>query len=213
MTVKGYIKEYDGGCLTIVAPFTNDYLLQKQGISECEIRLDDGRKISADQRKKIYATMRDISEYSGHTPDEIKEFLKYDYIANTGADSFSLSNVDMTTANSFLTFIIDFCIEHEIPTDDNLADLSPDIGRYVYKCLAEKKSCVSRRKAELHHVDAIGMGRNRKDVIHRGMRVLPLTRKEHTEIHTIGYREFMDKYHVCAIKLDSYLCDIWKVGR
>ena len=34
-----------------------------------EIRVDDGRRISSDQRKKIYALIKDIADYTGHHPD------------------------------------------------------------------------------------------------------------------------------------------------
>ncbi|HVI39436.1 MAG TPA: putative HNHc nuclease, partial [Anaerovoracaceae bacterium] len=114
MNIKGYISGYDGKALTVVAPIEDDYLITKRDITECEIRLDDGRTISADQRKKIYATMRDISDYTGHLPDEIKALMKYDFIAKTGCNYFSLSDADMTTANDFLNFLIEFCIEQDI---------------------------------------------------------------------------------------------------
>lgn len=211
MNIEGYISGYDGENLTIVAPFPDGYLLDKRQITGCEVRLDDGRQISADQRKKIYATLRDMSLWSGHTPDELKEIMKYDFIAKTGYEYFSLSDVDMTTANGFLNHLIEFCLEWDIPCGDNLIDRSPDIARYLYYCLVHKKCCISGKKAELHHVDAVGAGRNRKDIIHRGMRVLPLSREYHTEAHAIGRDTFCAKYHVFGIKLDKDLCNIWKV--
>ncbi len=157
----GYISDYDGQALTIIAPFAYPYIIQKQNITECEIRLNDGRHISADQRKKIYATMRDIALFTGHEPDDIKAIMKYDFIADTGANYFSLSDVDMTTANEFLSFLIEFCLQWDIPTMDNLLDRTPDVARYIYACLVHKKCCLCGKKTELHHVDAVGMGRDR----------------------------------------------------
>lgn len=211
VVVKGFVHGYDGQNLTIVAPFKQDWLLMKRCVNECEIRLNDGRTISADQRKKIYATMRDISEYTGHTPDQIKALMKYDFIARTGCDYFSLSNVDMTTANEFLNFLIEFCLENDIPTLDSLLERSPDTARYIYACIANKKCCITQKKCQIHHVDAVGQGRNRKDIIHKGMHVLPLFWKLHKEAHDIGKQSFCEKYHVFGIKLDDYLCEIWKV--
>ncbi len=209
--IKGYISAYDGENLTVVAPFADGYLLDRREITECEIRLDDGRTISADQRKKIYATMRDISIWSGHTPDEIKALLKYDYIAKTGADYFSLSDVDMTTANEFLTHIIEFCIESDIPCDDNLIDRSPDVARYIYACAINKKCVCCGGKAEPHHLDAVGAGRNRKEIIHLGMSMLPLCRTHHSEAHTIGKDTFCNKYHAFGIKADRAICETYKL--
>ena len=88
----GYIHKYDGEYLYIIAKYPFSCELARKEITQCEIRLDDGRHISADQRKKIYATMRDISLYTGHTPDEVKALMKYDFIAKSGHDYFSLSD-------------------------------------------------------------------------------------------------------------------------
>lgn len=209
--MTGYIQDYDGQALTIKAPFQDTFGFIKKKITQCEIRLDDGRRISADQRKKIYATMRDIAEYTGHPPDEVKEIMKYTYIEKTGCEEFSLSDVDMTTANLFLEFLIEWCVEWDIPCKDNLLERSPDIARYLYHCLIHKKCCITGKKAELHHVDAVGSRGNRKEIVHLGMRVLPLCRVMHTEVHTIGQKSFDEKYHVLGIKLDEELCRIWRV--
>lgn len=211
MIIHGYLTSYDGENLTIVAPFYDDSLLVRKHVSECEVRLFDGRTISVDQRKKIYATMRDISMWSGHVPDEIKALMKYNFIAKTGCEYFSLSDCSVTNANEFLSFLIEFCVEFDIPTLDSLLNRSPDVARYLYCCLANKKCAICGGKAELHHVDAVGAGRNRKEVVHSGMRVLSLCRKHHTEFHSIGKDTFFEKYHLFGIKLDDFLCQIWKV--
>lgn len=207
----GKVVAFDGTTMLISAQYDNTLEYIRKNITECEIRLDDGRRISADQRKKIYALFRDISMWSGHEPDEVKALLKYEYIARTGAEYFSLSDTDMTTAREFLEFLIEFCISEDIPTKDSLINVTPDISRYIYCCLLHKKCCISGKKAELHHVDAVGMGRNRKDIIHAGYRVMPLSRIYHTEAHTIGQKTFEDKYKVYGIKLTDELCGIWKV--
>ncbi len=207
----GKVVAFDGTTMLISAQYDNTLEYIRKNITECEIRLDDGRRISADQRKKIYALFRDISLWSGHEPDDVKALLKYEYIARTGAEYFSLSDTDMTTAREFLEFLIEFCISEDIPTKDSLINVTPDISRYIYCCLLHKKCCISGKKAELHHVDAVGMGRNRKDIIHAGYRVMPLSRIYHTEAHTIGQKTFEDKYKVYGIKLTDELCGIWKV--
>lgn len=211
MTIHGYLSDYDGQTLTILAPFTQTHELIKKGITECEIRLDDGRTISADQRKKIYATIRDIADWSGHVPEFLKEFLKYDFIAETGANYFSLSNCDMTTAREFLNYILEFCIVNGVALSDKLLDRAPDIGKAIYYCLANKVCCICGKKSDLHHVDAVGAGRDRKAIIHEGMKVLPLCREHHSEAHTIGVERFCGKYHVFGVRLDKYLCDLYNL--
>lgn len=211
IVIPGRITGYDGRQLTIAAPLADEYLLVKRNIRECEIRLTDGRSISADQRKAIYATLRDIALWTGYVPEETKQIMKYDFMAASGADVFSLSDTDMTTAYEFMNHLLDFCLFHGIPLSDKIIERSPDIGRTLYSCLIHKKCCICGGKAELHHVDAVGSGRLRKEIIHIGMEALPLCRKHHTEIHTIGRSVFCEQYHVFGIKLDEYLCGVWKL--
>lgn len=205
----GKIMDYDGEKLTIVAPYNDTQGLVRKRTTQCEIRLDDGRRISADQRKKIYATLRDISDYTGHTVEDLKDYTKADYIAETGGDWFSLSDCDMTTARLYLEHIIEFCVYWDIPCRDSLLDRTPDVQRYVWYCLSQKKCCISGKRCQLHHVDAVGMGRDRHDIIHKGMRVLPLHWKYHQEAHQIGTTAFLDKYHLEPVKLDDCLCKVY----
>lgn len=211
MILQGKVEGYDGDTLIIKAACPDLNKIIKQKVTTCEIRLDDGRTISEDQRNKIYATLKDISAWSGHTLEEIKALCKYDFIEKTGCDYFSFSNVDMTTARNFLTYLVEFCIENNVPCKVSLLERTPDIEQYVYVCLKNKKCCVTGDKAELHHVDAVGMGRDREEIIHQGMRVLPLTRKLHTEAHAIGQQSFLEKYHLVPIRLDEELCQVWHV--
>ncbi|MEF9866348.1 MAG: putative HNHc nuclease [Oscillospiraceae bacterium] len=215
MTIEGYISAYDGETLTIIAPFSNDYILQKQGINECEIRLVDGRTISSEQRKHIYATISDIAEYTGYLPDEAKAVLKYQFIADTGCEYFSLASVDMTTARKFLDFLINFCIENEIPTSDNLVNRAPDISRYLYACLINKTCCIcgahGKYMVQLHHVDRVGMGRDRNEIIHKGMAVMALCGKHHNLAHSMPQKEFDSKYHIYGIKADNEICKKYRL--
>ncbi|MBQ1779553.1 MAG: hypothetical protein IIZ93_15475, partial [Acidaminococcaceae bacterium] len=81
--------------------------------------------------------------------------------------------------------------------------LCDDIERYVYACLMNKKCAVCGKKTELHHYDHVGMGRNRREIDHIGMRAYPLCREHHEEIHLIGERAFDEKYHLVPIAIDQ----------
>ena len=66
--------------------------------------------------------------------------------------------------------------------------------------------------AELHHVDRVGMGRDRTDILHEGMEALPLCREHHAEAHTMPDAEFFEKYHLDGgVVLDKTLCRIYKL--
>ena len=216
MTLAGRVSGCDEErrILYIAAPFDSPSLLKRREISGATVILDDGRHISTDQRKKIYATFRDISDHTGYLPDEVKAHMKYDFIAATGKPYFSLSDVDMTTAGEFLTHLIEFCLMWSIPTLDNLASRAPDISKYIYQCLFHKKCAVCGKKAELHHVDRVGMGRDRREITHTGMRAQPLcggVRGHHQEAHDTGQDRFDEKYHIHGVPIDAEICAVWRL--
>ena len=73
-----------------------------------------------------------------------------------------------------------------------------------------KKCCICGLPSDLHHVDAVGAGRDRTEIIHEGMEVLPLCREHHTEYHNTGKTGFMEKYRMReGIKLDKNLCKLY----
>ena len=66
--------------------------LEEKHMRTCNVWLDDGRHISAEQRKKAYATINDIAAFTGEMPEVMKEWLKYLHIYRTGCEYFSLSS-------------------------------------------------------------------------------------------------------------------------
>ena len=83
-----------------------------------------------------------------------------------------------------------------------------EIGKYLYMCLEHRKCAICNDKAEVHHLDAVGMGRDRNNIVHVGMNAIALCRKHHIQAHNMGKNEFLKQYHVYGIILDSYLCKI-----
>jgi len=178
-----------------------------------EIRFDDGRTITADQRKKAYAIIGEISRWSGYFPEEAKEWLKFYFTCTYGQfDYFSLSDCTVTTAREFISYLIDFCLKYDVTCRDSLKDLTDDIGRYLYSCLVNKRCCICGKLADFHHCEGsrVGMGRDRKEVPLLGVDGMALCREHHTECHTIGEETFCGKHYVYGIKLDTELCEKMK---
>ena len=171
----------------------------QNGIVKAEIHLDDGRTISAEQRKKAYATIRDIALHTGHIPEELKEILKYYYMAETGEQYFSLSNCSMTTAKEYINYLIEFCLRWNIPLKESGLERTDDINTYLYMCLRHKKCCICGLDGEIHHWEAIGMGHDRKNYDDSNNEKIALCRKHHTEVHAIGRDAFAKKYKVYGI--------------
>lgn len=198
--IKQYREDRDGTYLKVYIPKLRlgDMLCRKH-IHRAEMRFDDGRHISADQRKKAYATIRDISDYTGYFPEEQKEWLKYLHISRTGDDYFSLSSCSMDTAREFINTILEYAIEEGIPLSDCAINRTDDIGRYLYYCLIHKKCAVCGRDGEIHHVDAIGMGNDRRKVDDSNYRKICLCRTHHTIAHQRGMQAFTEMYKVYGI--------------
>ena len=169
-----------------------------------EIRVDDGRRISSEQRKKIYALCRDISDYTGHDVEDLKEnILKAGFMIKEDRDYFSLSDVDMTTARYFIEYILEFCFEWNVPLNGKTVALAREVNNYLYLCLKYRRCAICGRYADIHHVDAVGSGRDRNKVDHTKLRMIALCREHHQETHTIGWLTFRSKYHVEGILLNE----------
>lgn len=170
-----------------------------------EIRVDDGRRISSDQRNKIYALCRDISSYTGHDVEDLKEnILKVGFMIDEDREYFSLSNVDMTTARYFIEYILKFCFEWDIPLDANTVDMAREINNYLYLCLIHRKCAICGEKADIHHHEnLVGMGMDRAKHNHIDSKYIALCREHHNECHNIGHKTFEDKYKITAIKLNE----------
>lgn len=174
--------------------------IQKKKIKDCMVWLDDGRHISAEQRKKAYATIRDIADFTGYAPEEMKERLKLEHIIRTGCKEFSLSDCTMDTAREFINTMLDIALENGIPLMDFGSNRTDDTDHYLWACLKNSRCAVCGRYGEIHHVDSIGMGNDRNEVDDKEHRKISLCRIHHTEAHTSGMIEFSKKYKVYGIK-------------
>ena len=179
----------------------------------CEVIFYDGSSINPEQRKKCYALIRDIAEWSGYLPEEVKEILKWYYCSISGAKHFSLSDCKSDIARGFISFLIEFCLMHDVPCRDSLPEFAEDIREYVYLCLYHKKCCICGKKTELHHVDRVGMGYDRREIVHIGKKAQSLCTAHHKEVHNIGQSEFNEKYHICGVEIDSILADRYRVRK
>ncbi len=170
-----------------------------------EIRLNDGRTISNEQRRKIFAVIAEIARWSGNDPEYIRGHMTWEFCARQDHDYFSLSDVDVTTARRFLDYLIEFCFNWNVPTRDTLLNQTDDIGRYLYMCLEHRKCAICNAPAQVHHVDRVGMGRDREEIVHEGLRAIALCANHHDLAHR-DEKKLFDHYHIYGIELDKYLC-------
>lgn len=204
--------------------------------AEVELTLIDGRMVSPQQRRKIFSLIHDIADYisgGGNSRNEIRSTLRAmqlnylidvadseavrfaltdNYCRLQGIDLFSLSPsnencASKELASDFIDWLVNLCVENAIPCMDTLLNRCEDIERYIYACVLHKRCAICGRKADIHEVETVGMGRNRRKIGHVGQLVEPLCRGHHDECGRIGQKSFDELYHMQAIRLDEKLCE------
>ncbi len=209
--LEGKIVDADAKYLTIRVPYHPDYV--GKDMEKATVFLHDGRKHSRDQHGKVFALIGEIAMWAGYKASETSEvnadmkldFLmkRFDELSAAAIKSFSMSDGDVTTVSLYITHLIDFILEHNIPTKRPLTEMCEDIQAAVYSAMVHKRCIVCGKKADLHHVDRVGMGADRREICHIGMRALPLCRDHHQEAHQHGDAALMDKYHLEPIIIDE----------
>lgn len=215
---KGVIKEVTEDGKAVIVSDINLSRYIKQNIKECYVDYIDSRSLSDKQRKFCYSLINAIAEWSGSSTQDIKEAFKLEFWAekvDTLADKiFSLSNAPMSLVAEFQKFLIAFILENDVPTKFPLIEYVDDIDHYVYMCLIHKKCAICGKKAELHHVDTVGMGNDRTEIQHEGKEAISLCREHHKEFHDIGKASFFEKYHLdSGIKIDKTIMKIYGLRR
>lgn len=176
------------------------------GERQAEIFIKDPRGFTVEQRKFFFALLNDIYKETGLSVDEMKDYI-YSMFRYATGNNISLSNQSVSTVDdvSYLTnLVLDFIFEHDIPFKDGYEVPPQNIQYFFYKCLMTRTCCnCGRKPADIHHVDAVGMGNNRKKINNSGRRFMALCRVCHTKIHTEGFSEFTDKRLLMPIKLSD----------
>lgn len=176
----------------------------------------DRRRISDEQRRKAWALVGEIAAYAGYMAREretVNQHLKQRFLMQQAEEyqrqMFSLSDCTMTQAREYITYLIDFCLAEDVPTRVPLVELADDLEQMTYSALIHKKCVCCQKRAELHHVDAIGMGYNRQTKPQIGALALPLCREHHSQYHDMGRTAFLDLWHVVPVAIDQRIAKVY----
>lgn len=235
--ITGYDEDTDT-LLISVPNISNIGSIQEIESDEAEVTLIGIREpqITPEQRRKIFALVHDITafisgeasrneiratlcalklQYLMDTADEesVRFVLTDNYCRLQGIDLFSLSPnnencASRELASDFIDWLINLCVENAIPCMDTLLNRCEDVGRYVYACVANRRCAICGKKADIHEVETVGMGRKRTKIGHVGQLVEPLCREHHDEAGRIGQKSFDELHHLVGIRLDEKLCEI-----
>ncbi|WP_353486159.1 putative HNHc nuclease [Apilactobacillus xinyiensis] len=178
-----------------------------------ELDFDDKRIISYKQQRKIYALLNSITKHIQMDLETIKKELKGDFCKKHHQQMFSLSNCTVTTANNFIDYLVNICLEWDVEFASKALDIAKDSYGWEINCLNNKKCCICGGGMQIAHVHAIGMGANRQKMVHIGYTVLPLCYKHHNMQHTIGIKTFLNKYALTGVRIDKELSRKLHLGR
>lgn len=209
------VAEEEGG-FTLFLPCQNHHAEVIRAGPNLLVDIPDPRLVTRDQQKKAHVLIGYIAEWYGGTPLETeKAILKEIFKGQNEAipEEFSLGSCSVEEARLFISWLIDFCLLYDIDTGVPMYELADDIPRYVWACLLNKRCAVCGKHSELHHYDAVGAGRRRKEICHIGMRALPLCREHHEEVHRIGRETFCKKYFLEPVRIDERIVQAYKLKR
>jgi hypothetical protein len=135
--------EIDGHCKYDIMQYSNMGL-------HGELKLLDSRNRTAEQNRKFHATIGDISNYTGYPLEYTKEFFKYWFCATNDIEPFSTVECTVEEMRELISFVIEFCIENDIPLTELAIDRTDDIGKYLYYCITKQKCCVCGQASPIY---------------------------------------------------------------
>lgn len=175
---------------------------------KAEVEVPDNKKLSIEQRKKIFAMCRDIELHWGEPVESTRKLLQTELEIMKGYEEISLRDCSMKVARELIELIIAFMFHHQIPMSVETSKLLSEDKALLYWATINRNCVIcGKPHADLAHYEAVGRGMNRNKMNHYDKHVLALCREHHNEQHAIGIKSFDDKYHLhdSWIKVDERL--------
>ena len=164
---------------------------------DVNIEIQDGKKITVKQRKKIFALVNDIEAHTGQPRDWLRLMFQ-DYLTMLKGYSKRLSLSDCTRkqAGELIDVILEWVFVNDIPLNYKTSDLMKQDQTFLYLATVHRKCVICGKYGELAHYHAVGRGRNRRKIDHTENKVLALCREHHQMQHNMGMDSFNAKYHL-----------------
>lgn len=207
--MRGKLRQIKGRFVTFELDETLDIasLERINGTIVADIEFVDINMITHDQRKHWWALMGDYEYYTGTPREAASSYFKYRFMLNHDLDEFpSLAINAMTKARASLLLedTITWFIQNGVPFRKQQWYLTMDSSKMLYALTMKRICWVCGKHASIHHVEAIGRGYNRNTYQHHEKHTyMALCEQCHREAHTIGQKQFENKYHIKGIKLNK----------
>lgn len=159
-----------------------------------EVEVPDNKKLSIEQRKKIFALCRDIELHWGEPVESLRKRFQAELEIMNGYEEISLRDCSMRIASELIELIIAFMFHHQIPMRVETSKLLSGDKAMLYWATVNRNCVICGKHGELAHHKAIGRGANRRKMDHYGYEVLCLCREHHQSQHNMGVETF-DKLH------------------
>ena len=165
---------------------------------DVNIEIQDGKKITVKQRKKIFALVNDIEGHTGQPRDWLRlMFQDYVSLLKGYSKRLSLSDCTRKQAGELIDVITLWIFENDIPLNYKTSNLMKSDNYFIYMCVKNRICTICGEKnAQLAHYHAVGRGRNRRKIDHTDNKVLALCYKHHQIQHNMGIRSFNEYYHL-----------------
>lgn len=164
---------------------------------DVNVEIQDGKRITVKQRKKIFALVNDIEAHTGQPRQYMREmFIDFITFLNGYSKRFSLSDCTRKQAGELIDVILEWVFVNDIPLNYKTSDLMKQDQTFLYLATVHRKCVICGKHAELAHYHAVGRGRNRRKIDHTDNKVLALCHSHHREQHNIGMDSFNAKYHL-----------------
>ena len=164
---------------------------------DVNVEIQDGKKITVKQRKKIFALVNDIEGHTGQPRDWLRlMFQDYVSLLKGYSKRLSLSDCTRKQAGELIDVILEWIFINDIPLNYKTSDLMKNDQTFLYLATVHRKCVICGKYGELAHYHAVGRGRNRRKIDHTDNRVLALCREHHQMQHDMGMDSFNAKYHL-----------------
>ena len=183
---------------------------------DVNIEIQDGKKITVKQRKKIFALVNDIEGHTGQPRDWLRlMFQDYVSLLKGYSKRLSLSDCTRKQAGELIDVILEWIFINDIPLNYKTSDLMKQDQTFLYLATVHRKCVICGKYGELAHYHAVGRGRNRRKIDHTDNRVLALCIFHHKQQHDMGIQSFNEKYHLenSWIPVNKRLNDMLKGGK
>jgi hypothetical protein len=210
--VNSYKRTPEGVILQVFVPDTKIiyemFKFNSQLQEACgELKIDDGRHITAKQKKRIYLTIKDIANHLGYLETEAEQVLVENFNIVHNENLSTIPNTTIAVARKFIAYLLDFVISNDIGLSDYALNRIDDLDSFLTTAMYYRRCWICGSPSDIHHAfdDKVGMGSNRCKINNVGRKAASLCRIHHNQLHTMSEEKFYKKYKIHPIVLTEEL--------